>query len=275
MIRRNVGTVLVATALVLLVLIALGVALTIDHLPELALYITEDLFGIILAVFVLERVLARREERRWLAAKKWLYVILLETIDDLLRRLLPSAVPREETDGETTVYEVTGRRVHFGEVVAYGLLRLLVSPGDKDLQSHVIWYAEELEPLEYASRAKAALADAREQIRDTFASSARLMEADITAMLMNLEQAIMAAIEHMDSAISMRNEQIEGAPPLDGEEPPKQVRDADHQLAFTTSIIVESVVSSAMKPKAWLEAQLLHRKGESPLEYLQVSDPTR
>jgi hypothetical protein len=274
-IRRKVGTVLVATTLVVLVLIALGIALTIDHVPELALYITEDLFGIVLAVFVLERVLARREERRWLAAKKWLYVILLETIDDLLRRLLPSAVPREETDGETTVYEVTGRRVHFGEVVAYGLLRLLVSPGEKDLQSHVFWYAKELEPLEYASRAKAALADAREQIRDTFASSARLMEADITAMLMNLEQAIMAAIEHMDSAISMRNEQIEGAPPPDGEEPSKQVREADHQLAFTTSIIVESVVSSAMKPKAWLEGQLHHRKGESPLEYLQVSEPTR
>ncbi len=56
MIRRNVGTVLVATALVLLLLIALGIARTIDHLPELAIYITEDLFGIVLAVFVLERV---------------------------------------------------------------------------------------------------------------------------------------------------------------------------------------------------------------------------
>jgi hypothetical protein len=274
-IRRNVGTVLVAAALVLLFLIALGIARTIDHLPELAMYITEDLFGIILAVFVLERVLARREERRWLAAKKWLYVILLETIDDLLRRLLPSAVPKEETDGETPVYEVTGKRVHFGEVVAYGLLRLLASPGDKDLQSHVFWYAKELEPLEYASRAKAALSDARGQIRDTFASSARLMEADITAMLMNLEQAIMTAIEHMDSAISMRNERVEGAPPLDGEEAAKQVREADHQLAFTTSFIIESVVSSAMKPKAWLEAQLHHRADGSPLEYLQVSDPTR
>jgi hypothetical protein len=274
-IRRNVGTVLVATALVVLILLALGIALTIDHVPELALYISEDLFGIILAVFVLERVLARREERRWLAAKKWLYVILLETIDDLLRRLLPPSVPGEETEGEIPVYEVTGNRVHFGEVVAYGLLRLLVSPGDKDLQSHVFWYAEELEPLEYASRAKAALSEAREQIRDTFASSARLMEADITAMLMNLEQAIMAAIEHMDSAISLRNEQVQGATPLGDEEPAEQVREADHRLAFATSIIIESVVGSAMKPKAWLEAQLHHPKAKSPLEFLQVSDPTR
>ena len=275
MIRRNPGPVAVAVALVTLFTLALVIGRAQGRLSLLALDLTEHLFGIVLAVFVFERVLAWREERRWLAAKKWLYVILLETIDDLLRRLLPLSVPGEETDGETPVYEVIGKRVHFGEVVAYGLLRLLVSPGDKDLQSHIFWYAEELEPLEYAGRAKAALSEAREQIRDTFASSARLMEADITAMLMNLEQAIMAAIEHMDSAISLRNEQVQGAPPYGGEEPAKRVREADYHMAFATSIIVESVISSAMKPKAWLEAQLHHPKDKSPLEFLQVSDPTR
>ncbi len=275
MIRRNVGTVLVLTALVLLSLIALSIARTIDHLPELAIYITEDLFGIVLAVFVIERVLARREERRWLGAKRWLHMILLEAIDDLLRQLLPAAVPEEETDGETTVYEVTGEHVHFGEVAAYGLLRLLVSPDDKDLQSHVFWYARELEPLRYASLAKAALSDAREQIRDTFGSSARLMEADITTMLMNFEQAIVAAMRHMDSAISMRDEQLEEASDLDGGSAEQRTREVDLQLAFTTSIVVESVIGSAMKPKIWLEAQLHSRKDESSLEYLQVNNLTR
>ena len=76
MIRRNIGTILVATVLVLLFLVALGIARTIDHVPELAIYITEDMFGIVLAVFVLERVLARREERQWLRAKRCLHVIL-------------------------------------------------------------------------------------------------------------------------------------------------------------------------------------------------------
>src|SRR3712207_2088052 len=142
MIRRNVGTILVATALVTLFLVALVLARAQHELPLLALDLTEHLFGIILAVFVFERVLAWREERRWLPAKKWLYMILLETIDDLLTQLLPAAVPREETDGETTVYEVIGARVHFGEVVASSLLRLLVGPDDKDLQSHVFWYAK-------------------------------------------------------------------------------------------------------------------------------------
>jgi hypothetical protein len=275
MIRPNIGTILVVSVLVLLFLIALGIARTIGHLPELAMYLTEDLFGIILAVFVFERVLAWREERRWVAAKKWMYMILLETIDDLLRQLLPAAVPREETDGETTVYEVTGARVHFGEVVAYSLLRLLVGPDDKDFQSHVFWYAKELESPRYTSLAKTALAEAREQIRDTFGSSARLMEADITAMLMNFEQAIVVAMGHVDSATSMRDEQLEDASYLDEESAKRKTRVADDQLAFTTSFVVEPVVSSAMKPKAWLEDQLHRREDESPFEYLQVSNPTR
>ena len=272
--RRNIGVVLTATALVILLLVAFGLALAQDKLSELALDLIVYLFAITLAVFVVERALVRREERRWLAAKEWLYMILLETIDDLLRQLLPATVPREgeETDGEITVYEVTGERVHFGEVVAYGLLRLLVSPGEKDLQSHVFWHARQLEPLRYASLAKAALSNAREQIRDTFGSSARLMEADITAMLMNFEQAIVAAMGHMDSAIKMRDERLEEASRLEDENSAKQkAREADHQLAFATSIIVESVVSSAMKPKAWLEDQLHGREDESPLEYLQVN----
>jgi hypothetical protein len=275
MIRPNIGTILVVSVLVLLFLMALGIARTIGHLPELAMYLTEDLFGIILAVFVFERVLAWREERRWVTAKKWMYMILLETIDDLLRQLLPAAVPREETDGETTVYEVTGARVHFGEVVTYSLLRLLVGPDDKDFQSHVFWYAKELESPRYASLAKTALAEAREQIRDTFGSSARLMEADITAMLMNFEQAILVAMGHVDSAISMRDEQLEDASYLDEESAKQKIREADDQLAFTTSFVVEPVVSSAMKPKAWLEDQLHRREDESPFEYLQMSNPTR
>jgi hypothetical protein len=275
MIRRNVGTILVATALVTLFLVALVLARAQHKLPLLALDLTEHLFGVILAVFVFERVLAWREERRWVAAKKWMYMILLETIDNLLRQLLPAAVPKEETDGETTVYEAIGTRVHFGEVVAYSLLRLLVGPEDKDFQSHVFWYAKELESPRYASLAKTSLAEAREQIRDTFGSSARLMEADITAMLMNFEQAIVVAMGHVDSAISMRDEQLEDASYLDDESAKQKIREADDQLAFTTSMVVESVVSSAMKPKAWLEDQLHRREDESPFEYLQVSNPTR
>ena len=275
MIRRNIGVGLTAAAVIILLLVAFGLALALDKLSDLARDLIVYLFAITLAVFVIERALVWQEERRWVAAKEWMYMILLEVTDDLLRQLLPAAVPEEETGGETTVYEVTGERVHFGEVVVYGLLRLLVSPDDKDLQSHVFWYARELEPLRYARLAKAALSDAREQIRDTFGSSARLMEADITTMLMNFEQAIVAAMRHMDSAMSMRDEQLEEASQLDEESGEQKAREADLQLAFTSSIVVESVVGSAMKPKMWLEAQLHGREDESSLEYLQVNNLTR
>src|SRR5919202_1713858 len=273
MLRRNMSTVLVATALATLLLIAFSLSLAQDELPTLALDLTEHLFGIVLAVFVFERVLDWREERRWLAAKEWLYMTLLEEIDALLEQLLPASVPMEETAGEVTVYEVTGGRVQFGEVKTYGLLRLLVKPDDKDLQAHVLWYIKELGPVQYVSLAKAALSRTQEQIRETFRSSARLMEADITTMLMSFEQSSVAALGHVDSALTMREKMLEEVPHLYDEESAEyRAREADYELAFATSMIVESVVDSAMKPKAWLEERIHGREGELPFQRLRAGN---
>ena len=274
--RRNFGLVVVATALVALFLLALALARAQGKLPVLALDFTEHLFGIVLAVFVFERMLAWREARQWLAAKDWLYLILLETVDDLLKGLLPATVPREEvgTDEKTAVYEVTGERIHVGETVRYSPLRLLVRPGEKDLQSHIFWYASELGPPRYAELARAALSDARAQVRDMLATSGQLLEADITAMVMSFDQAIAAAIRHVDSAASMRNdklEELEDSPFHDGEVSTTQsTGEADSELTFVTSIIVESVVDSAIKPKAWLENEMLNREGQSPFRRLRA-----
>jgi hypothetical protein len=243
-VRRHIGPFLVAAALIGLLLVAFILSLAQDKLPELALSLTVYIFATTLAVFVIGRILAWREKRRWNAAKDWLYMILLETIDDLLKELLPAAVPREgvETEEEVTVYEVVGERIHFGETVAYSPLQLLVSPGEKDLQSHIFWYATELGPQQYAELAKAALFDARGRVRDMLATSGQLLEADITAMVMSFDQAIAAAIRHVDSAASMRNEKLEDTSYRDGEASTKQkTREADNELAFVSSIIVESV----------------------------------
>jgi hypothetical protein len=271
--RRHIGPFLVAAALICLLLIAFILSLAQHKLPELALTLTVYLFTTTLAVFVIERMLAWREGRRWNAAKDWLHMILLETIDDLLKELLPAAVPREgiETEEELTVYQVTGERIHFGEVVAYNPLQLLVRAGEKDLQSHIFWYASELGPPRYAELARAALSEARAQVRDMLASSGQLLEADITAMVMSFDQAIAAAIRHLDSAAIMRNEKSEGSPSDDGEVSTTQgTREADNELTFVTSIIVESVIDSAIKPKGWLEDELLDQEGRSPFRRLRT-----
>jgi hypothetical protein len=93
-IRRNSGPVVVAAVLVGLFLLALVVARAQGQLSLLALDLTEHLFGIVLAVFVFERLL----------------MFLLGTIDDLLKRLLPVTVAREgaEAGGEIPVYEAAG-----------------------------------------------------------------------------------------------------------------------------------------------------------------------
>jgi hypothetical protein len=273
MVRRNIGTVLVAAAVIVILLVAFILARVQDKLPELGLDLIVYLFATTLAVFVIGRMLAWREERRWIVAKDWLHMILLETIDDLLKVLLPAAVPRggKETEEEVTVYEVAGERIHFGETVAYSSLQVFVSPGEKDLQSHIFWYASELGPPRYAELAREALSDARAQVRDMLATSGQLLEADITAMVMSFDQAIAAAIRHVDSAVSMRNEKLEDSQFHDAEVSTTQItREADQELTFVTSIIVESVVDSAIKPKAWLENELLDREGQSPFRRLQA-----
>jgi hypothetical protein len=271
MVRRNISTVLVAAAVIVILLVAFILARAQHKLPELGLDLMVYLFATTLAVFVIGRMLAWREGRRWIVAKDWLHMILLETIDDLLRVLLPAAVPRGgvETDEKVTVYEVAGERIHFGETVAYSPLQLLVSSGEKDLQSHISWYVSELGPPRYAELARAALSDARSQIRDMLATSGQLLEADITAMVMSFDQAIAAAIRHVDSAASMRNERLEDSPFHDGEVSTTQ-SEADRELTFVTSIIVESVVDSAIKPKAWLENEMVNREGRSPFRRLRA-----
>ena len=273
MLRRNIGTVLIAAAVIVISLVAFVLARAQHKLPELTLDLAVYLFATTLAVFVIGRMLAWRERRRWIVAKDWLHMILLETIDDLLKELLPAAVPREgiETEEELTVYQVTGERIHFGEIVAYSPLQLLVRPGEKDLQSHIFWYASELGPQQYAELARAALSEARGRVREMLASSGQLLEADITAMVMSFDQAIAAAIRHLDSAAIMRNEKSEGSPSGDGEVSTTQgTREADHELAFVSSIIVESVIDSAIKPKGWLEDELLDQEGRSPFRRLRT-----
>ena len=105
------------------------------------------------------------------------------------------------------------------------------------------------------------------------ATSGQLLESDITAMVMSFDQAVAAAIRHLDSAASMRNEKLEDASYRDGEASTTQrAREADNELAFVSSIIVESVIDSAMKPKAWLEDQRHTREGpSSPFRRLQAS----
>jgi hypothetical protein len=105
------------------------------------------------------------------------------------------------------------------------------------------------------------------------ASSGQLMEAEITAMVMSFDQAIAAAIRHLDSAVSMREEKLEDIAYLDNEGSAEQrIREADYQLGFATSIIVESVVGPVIKPKTWLEDEMLSREGQSPFRNLQTSN---
>ena len=64
MARGNIGTFLIAAAVIVILLVAFILALAQHKLPELALDLTVYLFGTTLAVFVVGRVLAWREARQ-------------------------------------------------------------------------------------------------------------------------------------------------------------------------------------------------------------------
>jgi hypothetical protein len=75
----------------------------------------------------------------------------------------------------------------------------------------------------------------------------------------------------VDTAASMRNEKLEDSSFHDGEVSTTQrTKKADRELTFVSSIIVESVVDSAIKPKAWLENELVEREGRSPFQRLRA-----
>ena len=82
---------------------------------------------------------------------------------------------------------------------------------------------------------------------------------------------IAAAIRHVDSAASIKRKVGRCVTDHDGEASTKRrTREADSELAFISSIIVESVVDSAIKPKGWLENEMLNWEGQSSLRRLQA-----
>src|SRR5918993_2155754 len=95
MVRVNIGTFLIAAAVIVLLFVAFILAMAQDKLSELVLDLSVYLFATTLAVFVVGRVLAWREARQWLAAEEWVCFFLLLTHHDFLQKMLPASVSLE------------------------------------------------------------------------------------------------------------------------------------------------------------------------------------
>ena len=121
---------MVAAAVIVILLVAFILARAQDKLPELGLDLIVSLCDH--AYRVCRRAAARLARRTPVDRGKGL-ATYAPARDD--RRPPERAAPcrsssrRVENDEEVTVYEVAGERIHFGETVAYGALRLSVRPG--------------------------------------------------------------------------------------------------------------------------------------------------
>ena len=90
-------------------------------------------------------------------------------------------------------------------------------------------------------------------------------------MVMSFDQTIAAAIRHVDSAANIAKRKVGGCVTsrwrgIDTQ----RTKKADKELTFVSSIIVESVVDSAIKPKAWLENEMVDWEGRSPFRRLRA-----
>jgi hypothetical protein len=84
-------------------------------------------------------------------------------------------------------------------------------------------------------------------------------------MLIGFEQVALAAIRPLESAVGMRNEKLADTSYRDDKASAKRrIAEADHELAFASSMIAEFVVTSATKPKVWLEDRMHSREGTAP-----------
>ena len=65
---------------------------------DLLLNLIAEVIGIIATVFIVDRLIQRREEKRWLPSKHHAYAKLLETIGNLLNDTLPQEVKKPSSE---------------------------------------------------------------------------------------------------------------------------------------------------------------------------------
>jgi hypothetical protein len=245
-VRRHVITALALVAGAVMLLVS-GIGFALKQLNQwislgdFFLNLGAELFGIIATVFVIERVLAWRETKRWQHARNWVYGDVLETVDKLLMALLPEeAEIKNETEEKKTVrlYEIR-KTVVFGDdawVSEYRLRlghtgnplvpntlrflvdsRLFVDSAFYDQTEQIIrWYAARCNVLkiwgleyvashesemaslgleagfsldsEYVESVIRVLSEVLDRVRLDFTGWAHLMDDELTAELIALEQ---------------------------------------------------------------------------------------
>ena len=170
-------------------------------------------------------------------------LILLETIDDLLIVLpLPSSQGRGRDGQGSHRLRSSRRRIHFGETVAYSSLRLLVSPGER-ICSPIFSGT----PANWTGKIRSWpgwLSDARAQVGYvghvwSVTRGRHYGHGD------EFRPGVAAAIRMWTQPQACETKSWKIRRFTIKKSTTQRIREADRELAFVTSFIVESVVDSA------------------------------
>jgi hypothetical protein len=137
-----------------------------------------ELIGIILAVWILDRLIKERDERQWLALRAQILVQLFQLIEEFLRVILPRTLYQSKPEG----YEFYGKPfVSFLSVDDFNPF---------DLSEHL--RKSSLNPKHHAEESRKIARQMRYDVQRIIGSPLPILDPELLAMLLDFEKSIMA-----------------------------------------------------------------------------------
>src|SRR5205809_6628878 len=91
--------------------------MTPDRWVDLGLNLVSEIFGILVTVLLIDRIIKRREESRWKPAKHIVHYKLVEIISQLFTTVIPHYVHNVHIESNYVIYQ-------FGEVFSVPIINM-------------------------------------------------------------------------------------------------------------------------------------------------------
>ncbi len=238
-------------------------------LSDLLLNLSAEIFGIVVTVFVIERIIAWRESRAWLPARRGLHEKLLDIITDLMRDLTQGMDPPNLGGEDVSVDERNKRLRDIEEQLRRRYVTSAAGPIISQLRSGRRSRVPKRELSAPYDRVKGSLTKARVRLSEAMDVSAALLEAELLAMLQVLEREISGALADIDDAwkdINHRRTRSDGEMfprmPEQNEsleehgDYAKYLHEALGEIYRPLTRAIASVLKAGAGPKPWLEVRL-------------------
>lgn len=193
-----------------------------------------EIIGIVLTVFLVDKLIQRREDARWLPSKYFLYSRLISHFDEVMWATIPFLM-----SGTKYIYE-------FGNAVATTLdtgMDLSIPETNKKVWLEIRDYSKKI-TLENKIEILQKLSDEKDEIDNILASSISLIEPELSSILMKL-QGELGNAKNMIAIL-----------PIDEKLPPFEFA----QNADLFSLCIYNATVSAHEAKNWVVRKATNKR---------------